>query len=255
MQDPFQCDQRRARTKAEVGVGGRGREGVAGRTAERPGRRYTASEADIRRAVEAARTGDRAAVGMLYTTYGAGLERFVRGLVDSDQTAEDVTQMVFTKLLTGIDGYVPGPAPFAAWLRSVARNAARDEMRRSRRTVPSAPSELLTPCAAPDVTEPARDLWEALGRLPEPQRRSVLLLDLVGLSASEAAQYVDRSEAAVHALAARGRRAVRRRLAGGATQSAPSVVLGRRVRVARPATPAAIHEIADRPHPRVARAG
>lgn len=189
------------------------------------------SEAGVRRAIERARAGDRSAVRMLYVTYADRVGRHARTLVDP-QTAEDVTQSVFTKLLTELHRYVPGTVPFEAWLLRVTRNAALDELRRARRVVATATVEAVPggPHAVPAGAEGAGvlsdGLSKALGRLPAGQREAVLLLDYVGLSAAEAAERADRSQAAVHALAYRGRLQLRQAL----------VALGSAPRSARPGT-------------------
>jgi RNA polymerase sigma-70 factor (ECF subfamily) len=192
------------------GVGGAvARVDVCPQHAERP------TEAAVRRAIERVMAGDRNAIRMLYVTYAERVARHARTLVD-EQTAEDVTQSVFTKLLTELHRYVPGEVPFEAWLLRVTRNAALDELRRARRVVSTATVQAVTPglamgrSGAEDAV--SAGLCEALKRLPDRQREVVLLLDYVGLSAAEAAERGDRSEAAVHALAYRGRLQLRRTL-------------------------------------------
>ena len=86
----------------------------------------------------------------------------------------------------------------------MARHVALDEVRRLR----AIPCEEVLP---PDRGAPGADpldsilVWEALAELPEEQRQVVVLRHLVGLSPSEIASSLGRSESSVHGLHHRGR--------------------------------------------------
>ena len=106
------------------------------------------------------------------------------GLLGDREAAQDVTQNTFLKLLTRLDRYVPGEAPFEAWLFRVARNAAHDELRRRRMTVAT---ELREHDAAVHEDGSLRTgvLVDALAALPPAQQQALLLRHVVGLSAHE----------------------------------------------------------------------
>jgi RNA polymerase sigma-70 factor (ECF subfamily) len=180
-------------------------------------------ESDVKRLVGAAQAGDRDAMRALYVRFSGGVHVYV-GRIVPQRDAEDVTQQVFAKLLTELDRYRPGEAPFAAWVLRVARNLAIDHVRRSR----------LVPCeevrGADDVAdEAARDcadsLREALAGLTADQRNVLLLRHLVGLSPTEIAEHLGRTVRSVHCLHHRGRSAARTALhdlgAGPATVRPP----------------------------------
>jgi RNA polymerase sigma-70 factor (ECF subfamily) len=165
-------------------------------------------EVRVRRIVAAARAGDRDAMRQIYLRYAARVRAHVLRIVGDERDAEDVTQQVFAKLLTELDRYRPGEAPFAAWVLRVARNLAIDHLRRSR----------LVPCeevrGADDVAdEAAREcadsLREALAGLTADQRNVLILRHLVGLSPTEIAEQLGRTVRAVHCLHHRGRSAAR----------------------------------------------
>lgn len=59
---------------------------------------------------------------------------YVRSIVRDDHEAEDVTQHVFTKLMTTLDKYTDRGVPFIAWLLRLARNVAIDHLRANRMT-------------------------------------------------------------------------------------------------------------------------
>lgn len=170
-------------------------------------------EAVIRRVVFRAKAGDEQAVRFLYSRYAPAVQRFVAGLLGDREAAQDVTQNTFLKLLTRLDRYVPGEAPFEAWLFRVARNAAHDEIRRRRRTTVA--TELREHDAAVHEDGSLRTgvLVDALAALPAAQRQALLLRHVVGLSAHEVAGRLERSEQAVNNLNNRARESLRGSLA------------------------------------------
>jgi RNA polymerase sigma-70 factor, ECF subfamily len=185
---------------------------VAGRFHRRP-RRDDADDHDPRvlHAVARAKGGDPDAVRFLYATYAGNVFGFVLSIVRDEHDAEDVTQQVFLKLMTSIDKYEPRDVPFAAWMLRVARNVAVDHLRK-RRAIPC--EEILDADAAFDdrSDDCRRVLREALATLPREQCHVIVLRHLVGLSPGQIAVRMDKSEAAIHGLHHRGRRALRSEL-------------------------------------------
>ena len=180
---------------------------------ERNGREGAShDEAVIRRVVFRAKAGDEQAVRFLYSRYAPAVQRFVSGLLGDREAAQDVTQNTFLKLLTRLDRYVPGDAPFEAWLFRVARNAAHDELRRRRMTVAT---ELREHDAAVHEDGSLRTgvLVDALAALPPAQQQALVLRHVVGLSAHEVAHRLERSEQAVNNLNNRARETLRGSLA------------------------------------------
>ncbi len=178
-------------------------------------------EARTRRVVGAARAGDREAMGELYVLHAPAVHAHVLRVVRDVDDADDVTQQVFVKLLTGLDRYRPGEAPFIVWVLRVARNAAIDHVRRAREVAVDGVEDV----RARDergADELRASLRAALVLLPQGQRDVLLLTHLVGLSPSEIAAVLGCSVRAVHGLHYRGRIAVRVTLTD--LGSAPAVV-------------------------------
>jgi RNA polymerase sigma-70 factor (ECF subfamily) len=189
----------------------------------REGRRAARSteEQHVRRIVRAAKNGDRDAMRELYVRHAAGVHAYVSRIVCDRHDAEDVTQQVFAKLLTELDRYQPGPAPFVAWVLRVAHNVAIDHLRRVR-SVPC--EEVRQPHASVDESgdEARSSLRTALASLPADQRDVLLLTHLVGLSPEEIANHLGRSVRSIHGLHYRGRAAAR--MALNDLGSAPATV-------------------------------
>jgi RNA polymerase sigma-70 factor (ECF subfamily) len=177
----------------------------------------------IARAVALAKEGDGDAVRYLYVRFGDAVYTYVSTIVNDPHEAEDVTQQVFAKLLTVLPKYEERESVFAAWLLRVARNAAIDHLRHLR----AVPCDDIWPDGhegAADARERSLVLREALAELPPEQCEVVVLRHVVGLSPSEIADRLQKTESSVHGLHHRGRGALRAGLASvgfaPATQSA-----------------------------------
>ena len=185
-------------------------------------------EGRTRRVVGAARAGDREALGELYMSHAPAVHAHVLRVLKDLDDADDVTQQVFAKLLTGMDRYRPGEAPFIVWVLRVARNAAIDHLRQVR----AVPVDEVDERGAGDdraAEEVRAALRAALAALPQGQREVLLLTHLVGLSPHEIATTLGCTVRAVHGLHYRGRAAIRVTLTD--LGSAPAVA-----RLPRPVT-------------------
>jgi RNA polymerase sigma-70 factor (ECF subfamily) len=165
---------------------------------------------NTRLAVALAKAGDRDAIRFLYISYSNNVYGYVRSIIRDDHEAEDVTQHVFTKLMTSLEKYDDRGIPFFAWLLRVARNVSIDHLRANR----------LTPTEAVLEAEPghgldldrAETVRVALRSLSEDQKTVVFLRHVVGLTSGEIAARMGRTESSVHGLHHRGRRALQREL-------------------------------------------
>ncbi len=178
----------------------------------------------VRQSVARAREGDQEAIRFLYVTYANNVYGYVRSIVRDEHEAEDLTQLVFAKLMTAIVKYDERGVPFFAWLLRMARNLTIDHMRASR----SIPTETLfdrDQCSGIDLDR-SETMRTALEALPEDQREVVILRHVVGLSPGEIADRMGRTESAIHGLHHRGRRALKRELVD--LDSRPSTVIARR---------------------------
>jgi RNA polymerase sigma-70 factor (ECF subfamily) len=116
------------------------------------------------------------------------------GMCRDRSLAEDVTQSTFERAWRHAGAYQSDRASARTWLLTIARRLAIDELRR-RRPQPVAPDDLarlLDPGRADTEHAALRDaerrsVVQALGELPEPQRRAVVLAALGGRSATEVA--------------------------------------------------------------------
>jgi RNA polymerase sigma-70 factor, ECF subfamily len=161
-------------------------------------------------AVARAKKGDQEALCFLYVTYSQNVYGYVRSIVREDHEAEDITQHVFTKLMTTLVNYDDRGVPFFSWLLRLARNVAIDHMRANRLTHADTVLDPNLSCGAD--ADRSNAVKAALATMPADQRQVVLLRHLVGLTPGEIADRMGRSESSIHGLHHRGRQALRREL-------------------------------------------
>jgi RNA polymerase sigma-70 factor (ECF subfamily) len=181
------------------------RDGLSGGNVARVGR---APDQLVYEAVARAKEGDVSALHFLYARFADDVCAYVCSIVHDPHAAEDITQIVFTKLMKSIRKYERREAPFVAWIIRVARNAAFDHIRASRQ-IPLAEVRTSDEGAEQVGVERALALREALERIPADQREVLVLRHVAGLSPVEIGERLGRTEASVHGLHHRGRQALR----------------------------------------------
>src|SRR3989344_6525043 len=82
----------------------------------------------VKRAVE----GDEEAYGQLYKIYVNKIFRFVKYLLNDKELAEDITQNTFVRAWKSIGNFSVEKGSFQAYLFTIARNLARDHIRKKK---------------------------------------------------------------------------------------------------------------------------
>lgn len=143
--------------------------------------------------VERALAGDAKSWETLYLSHYRPLLRFCAYSTGDVSSAEDITQETFARALAGLAGF-GRRAVFATWLRGIAINLIRRRWRNGERR-DRAHAKLRSTPPPPDALDEVliRDrradaLSAAISELPESQREAFVLLDVQGLSATEAAE-------------------------------------------------------------------
>jgi RNA polymerase sigma-70 factor (ECF subfamily) len=175
-----------------------------------------------RHAVEAARR-DPALFEPLYRKYVGQVYSFALYELRDRHAAEDATEQVFLRALSGLarfDERGEGAAStFRIWLFQIARNVLSNERRRVRRRA-DGPLELAAGLASSD--DPASSVerswqaavvWRVLDRLPDDRRRALVLRFVEEMTTAEIAAVLGRSEGAVRVLIHRALRQVAREVA------------------------------------------
>ena len=169
------------------------------------------SPRELERAISAAKRGDQDAIRYLYLRFADNVYGYARSILRDEHEAEDVTQQVFARLMTAIMGYEQRTVPFSSWLLRITHNLSIDHIRR-RRAVPVEETRIADEGREETAAELSMTLREALDELPEEQREVVVLRHIAGMTPSEIANHLGRSEDSVHGLHHRGRRALKQEL-------------------------------------------
>ena len=196
----------------------------------------TIDEVAIERLVAEAQSGDEWAFGMIFDHFHEPIYRYIASRVHRPSDAEDLTQLVFVKVLEALPRYEPRGVPFGGWLFRLARNAVIDFVRtRHDHTELEAVSERAHGDSGPDEIAIVRQDLDAVGaalsKLTDEQREAVALRFFAGLSAREAADAMGKQEGTVRGLQFRAIAALRREL--GIT--AEPIATGREIRLSRQA--------------------
>src|SRR6201997_5523371 len=179
---------------------------------------------DLESVIERARGHDAEALGEIYRRYVRRVFGLCRYMLDSRESAEDVTSEVFLKLQRSIESY-DGSIPFPRWLLRVAGNQCIDVLRRRRRgrqvivevedgaRVVEAPTAEPSPLSTVMKKEERAQVRDAIARLPENYRLPLVLRYYSELSYDEIAQQLDLQRNYVAALIFRAKQELRRKLA------------------------------------------
>jgi RNA polymerase sigma-70 factor (ECF subfamily) len=143
------------------------------------------------------RDGDVAAFEILYRRHNDGLYRYLLRLCQHRDTAEDIFQEAWGKIVKARESYRP-TARFTTFLYRVAHNCFIDHVRRNKRHAATSDAEPDRQPSSVDLPEMqverqlARQRLEAaLKDLPDEQRDVFLLREEAGLSLDEIAAVTD----------------------------------------------------------------
>ena len=203
---------------------------------ERAPRGLALTREEERQLLRGAREGDAAAIRRLLERVSPPIYRFGRGFCGDTEDAKDVMQEVLVSLVRSLPS-IRGDSSITTWAYTVARRACARQRRRGRDRELREPESALEHVAAPEDTtpDPSREaerhevetaVRDAILLLPPPQREAIVLRDLEGVSAREAARILRVSERALKSRLHRARLAVRDALARSLGEAPPAGVPG-----------------------------
>jgi len=153
-------------------------------------------------AVEAARRGDREAFDELVVRHQRSVYRLCYRYVNDHADANDLTQEAFLKAWRGI-GRFRGRSRFSTWLYRIAVNACLNFRAARKAKTTELPEALPDPRPAESEKllerEQARRVREAVARLPEKQRLTLILKIYDDLTHQEVAKMLGSSVGTVKA--------------------------------------------------------
>src|SRR3954451_12321380 len=177
----------------------------------------TADDAALERLVEEAKGGDAEAFAAIFDRFHEPVYRFIASRIHRPADAEDLTQLVFVKVLEALPRYESRGVPFGGWLFRLARNTVIDFVRtRHEHTELETVAERPDGDAGPDEVAVTREDIDAVGAalavLTDEQREAIALRFFAGLSAREAAEAMGKQEGTIRGLQFRAIAALRREL-------------------------------------------
>jgi len=193
------------------------REGFAG---------YNSFMPDDARLIEQARSGDSAAVDELLARHQQQVLRFGRQMCGNEEDAREVLQETLLAAFRKL-GHFRGESLLSTWLYQIARSfCARSRRRAVGEPAQTEPLEQPEAASVPSDAEPPDDtaharemgimLHDAILALPEGYRDVIVLRDIEGLSAENAARALGVEVGALKSRLHRARAELRARLAGAA---------------------------------------
>jgi RNA polymerase sigma-70 factor (ECF subfamily) len=171
--------------------------------------------------VQRARQGEQEAFAQLYESHFDKIFRYVVLKIRNQAEAEDMTQQVFIKAYESIGSYQSQGVPFTAWLFRIAHNQMVDYVRKQskKQTVPLDESlQIKDDCDVEHEVEVKIEMEKvvlATAKLTKAQREVISLRFAGGLSITEAAKTMRKSEGAIKALQHSAILALRKTLVGG----------------------------------------
>jgi RNA polymerase sigma-70 factor, ECF subfamily len=166
--------------------------------------------------IAAAQAGDRRAIDALLARYEERIYRFGLRMCGDEESAREVLQETMLAAFRNLPGF-RGQAALSTWLYQIARSFCIKE-RRGARPTSELGADLPDRAPAPDLQVEARQIGQALAaairELPSEQREVLVLRDVEGLSAQEAADVVGIEVGALKSRLHRARMALRAKLAG-----------------------------------------
>lgn len=172
-----------------------------------------ATESEERLLIEAAQK-DPSRFAELYEQNFHRVYAYVARRVRDRADTQDLTAHVFQQALANLGKFKWRGSPFATWLYRIASNSIADWAKRKLRESGDQPGPASEPSTAPDLEEVERRarLFSAVDKLPEDQRRVIVMRFAEEKSIHEIAAELGRSEGAVKQLQFRGIENLRNRL-------------------------------------------
>ena len=157
--------------------------------------------------VQALQSGDDSALDQLMDRYQEALFRFIRGYVQNEADATELTQETFVRAYFHIGGFKPS-AKFATWLYRIALNLCRDRAKSGaarRATMTDSlsaadgdfaagrqlPAVGSTPAEQALLSEKMAVLSDAIAQLPHDLRTALVLTAIEQRSQQECADLLD----------------------------------------------------------------
>ena len=175
-------------------------------------------QTEVIKLVDKAADGNFDAFGDLYSIYLDRIYRYIYYHVKDRMMAEDITEEVFVKAWKAIRSCKGRGRTFSSWIYRIAHNHMINTQRNNNRSISMAMENLVTESdrrQEVDSTAGKYELTEMLDELPLNQKQVLILKFLEGMSNSEIAKIMNKSEGAIRILQMRGLSSLRQNVTAG----------------------------------------
>ncbi len=165
----------------------------------------TEADHELSQIVARAKQGESAAFSEIYSRYASLILRYLYVRLREQETAQDLTQEVFMRVLKSIGGFeYRGEKSFLGWLYTIASNILIGQARRRRAiaTPLDETLELVDPSSqeAVSTVDDRLTLQDAMRQLTDDQQQVLTLRYFSDMTNQEIANVTGRTEGAVKAL-------------------------------------------------------
>ena len=175
-------------------------------------------QSEVMRLVDKAANGNFNAFGDLYSMYLDRIYRYVYYHVKDQMMAEDITEEVFVKAWKAIKSCKGRGRTFSSWIYRIAHNHMINSQRNNNRNISMGMESLTAVSDRRQEVENTADkyeLTELLDELPLNQKQVIILKFLEGMSNSEIAKVMNKSEGAIRILQMRALSSLRQNITMG----------------------------------------
>ena len=175
-------------------------------------------QSEVMKLVDKAANGNFNAFGDLYSIYLDKIYRYVYYHVKDQMMAEDITEEVFVKAWKAIKSCKGRGRTFSSWIYRIAHNHMINSQRNNNRNISMGMESLTAVSDRRQEIENTADkyeLTELLDELPLNQKQVLILKFLEGMSNSEIAKIMNKSEGAIRILQMRGLSSLRQNITTG----------------------------------------
>ena len=175
-------------------------------------------QSEVMKLVDKAANGNFNAFGDLYSIYLDKIYRYVYYHVKDQMMAEDITEEVFVKAWNAIKSCKGRGRTFSSWIYRIAHNHMINSQRNNNRNISMGMESLTAVSDRRQEIENTTDkyeLTELLDELPLNQKQVLILKFLEGMSNSEIAKIMNKSEGAIRILQMRGLSSLRQNITTG----------------------------------------
>ena len=176
-------------------------------TASSPTHQQTSQQQVDQELVQRVQRGDMAAFDLLVRKYQHRIAALIGRYIRDWSECQDVAQETFIRAYRAMANF-RGDAQFSTWLHRIIVNSSLDRLRRLKPTQEWPEYDIADTRDAHAQTDVRLDVRQALAQLPEGQRLCLVLVDMEGLSVTEAATHLGIAEGTVKSRCARGRTAL-----------------------------------------------